>query len=111
MDGLYKAFGNFNGSPKWKHTESGLFLFWDPKKEGSKGGDRSHWKVGTLINNAEIGYLDTYDTRPFGIFGMPYDPRYWWSIFTTWWPACTRCNTAHWEAIPPEFDWIKVECA
>ena len=103
--------GELNDDFKWKHTESGLLLFWDPKKESSRGDDRSHWKVGTIINNAKIGYIDTYDSFPFDtIFGMPYDPIYKWSYFTYKYtgPFCTRCWGAHWE--PAKDGWIRVKC-
>jgi hypothetical protein len=110
IDGLYKLDGIINDSFKWKHTKSGLFLFWDPKKEGSKGSDRSHWKVGTLINNTEIGYLDTYDTSPDEIFGVPYFSVYLWSFFTDYWPYCSTCSGLHWEPAYPEDGWIKLKC-
>ena len=100
--------GELNDDFKWKHTESGLLLFWDPKKESSRGDDRSHWKVGTIINNAKIGYLDTYDTSPFDLYGFPTHPSYLWSYFTYKWPHCTRCGGAHWE--PAKDGWIKVKC-
>ena len=109
IDGLYKADGNLNGSPSWKNTESGLLLFWDPKKESSRGDDRSHWKVGTLMNNVGIGYLDTYDSRPFGKYTLPYDKSNTWSFFTNYFPHCTRCWGPHWEVALPED--VRVECA
>ena len=110
IDGLYKADGNLNGSPSWKNTESGLLLFWDPKKESSRGDDRSHWKVGTIINNAKIGYIDTYDTSHNDtIYAFPTHPGYLWSYFTYkyYGPFCTRCWGAHWE---PAKGSIRVKC-
>ena len=112
VEGLYNRLPKLeNGHAIYKKEKrpTTVYIWWDPKKKSSRGDDRSHWKIGTLMNNVGIGYLDTYDSRPFGKYALPYDKSNTWSFFTNYFPHCTRCWGPHWEVALPED--VRVECA
>ena len=89
VQGLYNRLKRpFNKRPTYKHerTEFGdplVYIWWDtpntvyPDKENSKGGDKSHWKLGWRELNG--GMLDTYNsTRQ---YRPVYNRRNKWSYF------------------------------
>ena len=87
-----------------------MYIWWDtpntvyPDKENSKGGDRSHWKVGW--RELKGGMLDTYNsTRQ---FRPVYNRRNKWSYFKN---VCSPPNClGYWEDSEQANREISVKC-
>ena len=125
VQGRYKRLRSpFNDKAIYQHLTNGpwegskFHIWWDtPKtifqdKEKSKGGDRSHWKVGILGFLDDLGwsggYLDTYKSPRQS--GLPYSRRNKWSYYYKKLCRSQICLTGHWEDSEQASREISVKC-
>ena len=133
VQGKYKRLRSpFNDKAIYQHLTNGPWegskfgIWWDkPKtifqdKENSKGGDRSHWKIGIFGYSEDPmfqfgwsgGYLDTYKSPRQS--GLAYSKRNKWSYYVK--ELCHSvtarpiCITGHWEDSEQASREISVKC-
>ena len=85
VEGLYNRLPKLENRHAVYSHEKGpttAYIWWDPKKESSRGDDRSHWKVGLKFVEGEfggLGFLDTYNSQPsyYNVYGRKNKWSYW----------------------------------